>query len=395
MKALSGRILTLLGEPESSSDSRFGPTAQAPLLYARLCNENCDRSLAFVVAHPSANFMHHHLLEQLQARGAACLALNTRYVGNDANLMMERSIQDLGKGVAFLRDQGYQRIILVGHSGGGSLATFYQAEAEKLTVTSLPDGTPFSIKQDDLPPADGIVLLAAHPGRAQVLTGWLDPSVIDEADPFSCDPDLDMFNPENGPPYAPEWIERYRAAQLARNKRISDQAMASLRMLERRRPSLPPVLDKPLVVHRTGADPRFLDLALDPNGRGVQNIDAARASNYAHDNMARISSLRSWLSQWSVEFSRADGPACLARTTVPVLIVRYGADQIVFPSQTGEWVKAAGARGTFDLLPGANHFLGGQEDLQLQIADRLLDWARSSPGQADNRLRDAGSRARS
>ena len=53
----------------------------------------------------------------------------------------------------------------------------------------------------DLPPADLFVFVAAHPGRPEVLTDWMDPSVIDESDLTSVDPALDPFDPDNGPPY--------------------------------------------------------------------------------------------------------------------------------------------------------------------------------------------------
>ena len=71
--------------------------------------------------------------------------------------------------------------------------------------------------------------LAAHSGRPEVLTNWLDPSVTDEADPVSADPELDPFNPDNGPPYSAEFQVRYRAAQRARNERITDWALAQMK----------------------------------------------------------------------------------------------------------------------------------------------------------------------
>ena len=40
-------------------------------------------------------------------------------------------------------------------------------------------------------------MCAAHPGRAQVLTDWLDPSVTDETDMLAADPALDMYNAKN------------------------------------------------------------------------------------------------------------------------------------------------------------------------------------------------------
>jgi pimeloyl-ACP methyl ester carboxylesterase len=132
----------------------------------------------------------------------------------------------------------------------------------------------------------------------------------------------------------------------------------------------------PLIVHRTGADPRFLDISLDADDRIAQDRKAAKISNYAANSMARMSSLRSWLSQWSIRLSRADGPACLKRTTVPVLVVRYSADGIVYPSQAKRWIHAAGKRSSTFVLTGARHFLRGQIDLQNTLADRLVDWGR-------------------
>ena len=64
-----------------------------------------------------------------------------------------------------------------------------------------------------LTPADTLVVLCGHPGRPDVLTAWLDPSVTDESDPLYRDPSLDMFDPEHGPPFAPEFVERSCAAQ--------------------------------------------------------------------------------------------------------------------------------------------------------------------------------------
>ncbi len=60
---------------------------------------------------------------------------------------------------------------------------------------------------------DAFVFLNAHPGRADVLSTWLDPSVIDENDPIGKDPTLDMYNPVNGPPYSEVFQEKYREAQ--------------------------------------------------------------------------------------------------------------------------------------------------------------------------------------
>ena len=132
-------------------------------MFGRLAADGCGKRVAFVVIHPTSNFMGHYLIGPLQRRGRAILALNTRYVATIRALIMERAIQDLGAGVTFLRQRGYERIVLCGNSGGGSLAAFYQAEAERITITTTPDGVPFELRPEQLPPVDGMAMLAAHP----------------------------------------------------------------------------------------------------------------------------------------------------------------------------------------------------------------------------------------
>ena len=75
--------------------------------------------------------MGHYLIEPLAERGMCCMGLNSRYAGNDTVLLMERVIQDLGAGVKFLHEAGYDRVVLIGNSGGAALASFYQAQAEQ------------------------------------------------------------------------------------------------------------------------------------------------------------------------------------------------------------------------------------------------------------------------
>jgi len=375
MAAVVGQLVTIDVKPGSATDSQSGLNLLAPKVFGRLAADGCGKDVAFIVIHPSSNFLGHYLLGPLQKRGRALLALNTRFAGNDTALVMERCIQDLGAGVAFLRSQGYRRVILIGNSGGGSLAAFYQAEAERLTVTTTPDGRPIALMPEDLPPVDGLAMVAAHPGRAQVLTDWLDPAVYDEIDMFATDPSLDMFDPRNGPPYDRQWLERYRAAQVARNERVTDWALAQLRFLEANPdPEMPK--DAPFLVYRTSADPRFLDLTIDPSDRTTGTTrGSAKATNYSATGTGRTCSLRSWLSQWSLRLSRADGPKCLARTSVPVLAVMHSADTVVFPAQVGLWAKAAGSRCTSRVLKGATHHMHGQPQLVDELADLLADWA--------------------
>ena len=366
------RLVVLEVASGAQMESQSGIQTKNPRVYARWEEGSQRRDVVYIVAHPANNFMGHYLLEPLRARGRSILALNTRYSGNDTQLLMERAIQDLGAGVRFLREEGFKKVVLIGNSGGGSLATFYQQQAEKLTVTQTPDGRPIDLRPDDFPSVDAIALICAHPGRARTLTDMLDPAVIDEADPVRSDPELDMFDSARKAPFDRDWLKHYRASQEARNRRLSHYAVARLRQLAA---SGGPITDEPLCIHRTMADPRNLDLTLDTNDRKTGSIwGDARAINYGANGVARYSTLRSFLSQWSLDYSKADGPRCLADTTVPVLNMDYTADQIVFPSQIAEWSSAAKGGVSEVRIEGAEHYPQDDATMVGKIADILVEW---------------------
>jgi pimeloyl-ACP methyl ester carboxylesterase len=364
-------------KPGAALESQSGLQMLRPRIYGAWMQPAGPKKVAAIVMHPTSNFMGHYLIAPLAARGVACMGLNSRYAGNDTLLLMERVIQDLGAGVQFLRAQGYDRVVLVGNSGGASLSAFYQAQAERLTIDRMLDGDPAHLSPQDLPPVQGLALCAAHEGRSTLMRNWIDPSVTDEQDPLSADPAVDMYDPRNGPPYSPAFLERFTAAQAARLARIDawvDQRLAHLR--SRTEPGAP--RDQVFVIHRTHADPRCLDLSLDANDREVGSVwgpgaQGARAVNYAASQMGRITSLTAFLSQWSSR-SRADGPSNLARTAVPVLLHTYTGDQSTFPSTRDAWLAAGGPRIRNLDVTGGNHYLAGQPKLVQQVADEMAAW---------------------
>jgi len=319
--------------------------------------------------------MGHYLLPPLARRGLSCLGLNTRYLGNDVVLLLERAIQDLGAGVKWLRQQGFDRVLLIGNSGGAALVSFYQAQAERLTIESTPDGDPIDLEPADLSPAQGITLSAAHLGRSRLMSTWIDPAVIDESDLLASDPASDMFNPANGPPYSADFLERYRRAQQVRLNRLEHWARARLRQL---RSLTDGPRDMPFILHRTLADPRCLDASLDANDRipGTSVWGPPRAQNYAVNSMGRYTSLTGFLSQWA-PCSQGDGPTNLQRTSVPVLLLEHTADSSTFPSDHEAWTQAASGRITRRQLKGGDHYLSGQSHLVERSADAIRDFAAS------------------
>ena len=71
------------------------------------------------------------------------------------------------------------------------------------------------------------------------------------------------------------------------------------------------------------ADPRTMDLTLEPNGRPGPNwcfLGNPKMVNNGPVGVARFCTLRSWLSQWSYDDSNADACTHLARISVPVMV---------------------------------------------------------------------------
>ncbi|HZE33535.1 MAG TPA: alpha/beta hydrolase [Actinoallomurus sp.] len=328
---------------------------------------------AVLIVHPTSNFLGHYALRPLAELGVAAFGLTTRYLGNDSCLLMENCVLDIGAAVDYLRRAGYARVVLVGNSGGGGLAALYQSQAEHPTITATPAGDPPDLTATTLPPVDALVLAMAHPGRATVFTEWLDPAIVDERDPFTRDAALDMYDPNNAPPYDAEFLARYRSAQLERNRRITAWVRATLARLAERGA----VDDLPFVVHGTAADPRFLDPAVDPSDRPRETLwgDPWRA-NHQPATLGHLTSLRSWLSQWSVEDSRANAYAELPHVSVPVQVVYGTADTAAFPSHAKKMYEAVRHdRRELVAIDGAGHYFRGQPELARRMCEHIVDWA--------------------
>jgi pimeloyl-ACP methyl ester carboxylesterase len=350
-------------------DIYSGVARHSGKLWASLHSPAAPSKTLLLVIHPSSNFLGHYLLPVAASLGVAAAGMTTRYIGNDTTLIMENCVLDIASGIRHFRGLGYERVILVGNSGGGGLAALYQSQAERPTITRTPAGDPPDLTAADLPAADAVVAFMAHPGRAAVYTNWLDPAITNEADPWQRDPSLDMFDPRNGPPYSADFLARYRAAQVRRNDQITDWVLSALAAGPN---------DLPFVVHGTCADPRFADLSIEPDDRTAGTLwGPAQTANLMPASLGHYTSLRSWLSQWSVATSNCDGPAHIARVSAPVLVLYGTADQACFQSDALSLYEAVTHdRKRLTCIKGATHYYLGQPDLLVQAASQLIDWLR-------------------
>ncbi len=364
--------------PSASRDVYSGVAQAAGVIWGcRHRSKEGPSDTAFVVVHPSSNFLGHPMLPHLSACGVDAIGLCTRYIANDSALMMENCVLDVASAVASLRRDGYKKVILVGNSGGGGLAALYQSQAESPTIRSTPAGDPPDLTDFELPLVDGVVFFMAHPGRSMVFTDWLDPAISNESRPFERLEELDMFSEKNGPPYSADFLDRYRAAQVGRNRRITAWVHEQLDMLSARGDG---IRDLPFTIHGTLADPRFLDLTIDPSDREATTSWGAPAqASYSPITLAHYSTLRSWLSQWSYDESNGDGRIHAARISVPVLVMYGSADEVCFPSYAKQFYDAISHdRKQIKIVEGATHHYHGQEDLAYGAASEMVDWARES-----------------
>ena len=354
-------------------------TLEGQLMTAAEHLNDTQRDTVYLFMHPSSTL---HLLPMpvaLAQSGRHVLCAASRYPKNDSALIMEKVVCDMGAWVRWAHEvAGYQQVVLVGWSGGGSLSLFYQAQAEEPTVSHTPGGDPVDLVQASLIPADGLIFIAAHLSRAETLTEWLDPSVSNESNPDKRDVDLDIYSPDcpHKPPFSEAFIARFRRAQLERNRRITRWCQTLLEDL-RQRPDAE--LERAFVVHRTMCDPRWIDSSLDANGRRENwcYLGDPRTVNGGPAGLARYTTLRSWLSQWSFDLSNAKGPPNAAKIKrTPVIQIVNGADDAV-PATHNPAIRLAlaSADAEYVEIEGATHYYQHQPAHMQTCLAAIDDWS--------------------
>ena len=337
-----------------------------------------EKKTAVILSHPRGDFSVHYACPLLAAAGYATFGFGTRYQNNDTDCLHEACVTDVKAAADEMRRRGYERVVLLGNSGGGSLMALAQKEHAC---------------------GDGFVAIAAHPGEGVFMGHVIDPSVADEGDPFSAIAELDMYDPDNGwkpwpnpVEYDRDWLARYRTAQLERIARIDAIAKASIaeaddararggtidraadpagwRELRRRG-----VFTKYLVIYRTLADPAYLDLSIDPDQRKLGSLFAFPdpfEANYGRGGLARTMTARGWLSTWSALSSHAKLADTMAFVTVPTFIVHPTADTEIRVREAVEIRNAAGAQDvTYLEMVGALHYLEGSRK---EAMDAMVEW---------------------
>lgn len=364
-------------DPDPMKDTYGGSTGVVFVECMRIRPEHGDSDTVVVFSHPVGGGAFLPMVNALARAGTHIIYCNPRYRGNDSALIMEKCLLDLGACIRDLKERfGYSKVVLGGWSGGGSLSLFYQDQAEHPTITETPAGDPLDLTAVDLIPADGIMLLAAHISRAVTSTEWLDPSITDESRPFERDVELNLYDPANPnqPPYSDAFVARFRAAQLARNRRITAWVKETLASLKADPDGVP---ERPFIVYGTMADVRWLDPAQDPSDRpvGTCYLGDPKTVNDGPVGLARFTTLRSWLSQWSYDETRADGLGNASRISCPVLVVNNTADLACTPSHAQRLYDAIGHDDKeLHQIEGADHYYTVSRDKVHEAVAVVQDW---------------------
>jgi pimeloyl-ACP methyl ester carboxylesterase len=370
---------------------------------------------AVLIMHPRGDSTDHFILEPLAKAGYGAMGMASRTEGISG--IHEELLLDIAAGIKYLKSRGIENVVLAGHSGGGSLMAYYQAQAETAPpnrVKETPAGDPPNLNDFDLPKAAGLITLNAAEGEGLHIAHHLDPSVSDENDPFSYDPSLDLYHPDNGfkvPPgvtkYSPEFLARFEKAQQARAERLVEIARGYIReqnfyrnltkspgfkqlstadqlMIERRAQ-----FERPMLIYRTRADPRYFDLTIDPNDRTLghyfagiakEGVNRSDLQNWSKETRLLTVTPRAFLSTESIA-SNARLWDNLQKITVPVLVVNSSADPGIHPSEHAETFRVATTKDKEKVwIIGGNHGFApegpkaGEGDQREQTTDALASW---------------------
>lgn len=344
-----------------------------------------------------------YLVPDILDAGAACWVQAPRSIGNDLRLEHEVALLDVAVAMVHLRKRGFAKVVQLGISGGAALFGFYVQQALRTPERRLsrtPAGRPVRLAEADMPAPDAMVFVSPHPGPGKLLMAGIDPSVIDETDPMSVNPELDPFDPRNGHAeapassrYAPEFVTRYRAAQQERVRKLD----AFAHELLKRRAEARKHLKEPgsaangalrraaghapiFTVWRTDADLRCWDTHLDPSDRAVGSLWGADpfVSNMGSVAFARLVTPESWLSTWSGLSSRAGFDQFGAELDLPTLMLQYTGDQAAFPSDMDAIYASLGTSDKQRFEVRGNHhgqpLAEGEEPGQVVAGRHLQCW---------------------
>jgi len=130
-------------------------------------------------------------------------------------------------------------------------------------------------------------------------------------------------------------------------------------------------------VQGTMCDVRWTDPTQDPSDRrpGTCYLGDPVIANDGPVGLGRFTTLRSWLSQWSYDESRANGVVNAGRISCPVLVINNTADLACTPSHAARLFEAVASKDkTIVQIKDADHYYVERRDLLPTAAGTVTGW---------------------
>lgn len=377
--------------------------------------------IGVVIIHSDEDYSTFNIAPELAKRGYRTLAGQV----TDPRSPLDKKLLDVKHAIETLKAiPGVAQVVLMGHSGGATLMSAYQAVAEK-GAAAFQHTLYRCTLTEALPPADGLMLLDSNFGNGSMTLFSIDPAVVEEGNGVKLDPALDAFNPANGfdpegSHYTESFIKTFCEAQRERNNAIIRRALDRLTLIEQGKGGY--LDDEPFAV--TGAaqmmmmnklipqDVRLLSHTKKPytllhkdGSATTEVIRSLRRPRGGHNPTPRLwacenSTVRSYLSNRAVFAAedyllREDGatgicwdevycctPGNVKHVSAPLLIMGM-TGSFEYLAAEAIYENAACADKTVAFVEGAGHNFDAREreeefgDTQKLVFDRCDEWISS------------------
>jgi len=422
-----GAIVEVFADPPPPQYIQFSPSATKGALYYPDPVLFPNPHIGVVIMHRNSNFLSHIGTRELPKRGFVALGMNPRCDNNEAACRpWENNALDVKSGVNYLRNlPGITTVILLGHSGGGPTMSFYQAVAEN-GVSFCQNPTKL-VKCGNglagLPPADGMILMDAHPGNGVNAVRSLNPAVTNDSAVLNqnrtaqINPELDPVSPKNGfnpsgpSTYSEDFKQRYFKAQSDRMNFLIQEALHRMDQIEAGTYKYPDddafivprgddvrLMQADLSIHHSTVQPRAL-LKNDGTIETCCVVESVRVPTLDPEANGEFGStmfltVRSFLSVRAIRSTDSmDGidwcssnnstPCNLQNVTIPLLVTAMGGHYFVRDSEI-EYEMAASSDKEFIVIEGASHggtpctaceqFPGQYSNTVKNLFDHMANW---------------------
>ena len=198
--------------------------------------ESEKKHIGIVIIHSNSDYLESPACAEFAKRGYSVVAAN---VPNPSKCL-ELKLLDVKRAINHLKQNvpEVDKILIFGHSGGATLMSAYQAVAEKGNqIFQGPEKVYRMPDIEDLPAADGVLLIDSNWGNGAMTLLSLDPSINDESTGMGYIPELDQLNPANGykddgtTDYSEDFIRKFMKAQKEREDKLVRYAQERVRAL--------------------------------------------------------------------------------------------------------------------------------------------------------------------